>query len=218
MIQETKCTSLNDYYKGMRYRALAIRIFLLGVLLFVPNTAYSQYIGVNYYYQGVWNGWDGNRDMNKYHLYGNKNGFRVYKDGKRPADFFFRFWITDYNTPEKKDIKMHYKTNTKWVYNGYVEYYICDVYPTFENCLKELHRPLYEEDTQWFYEEKLALVKANQIRKTGSFSPIGYKKVTKPAEIWILPYKKYPKVYNIWFDNVGYAIDLGKTDEFFGKQ
>ena len=201
----------------MRYR-VAIRKLLWVVLLFVSNTVYSQYIRVNYYYQDVWNGWDGT-GWNKYGLYGSKHGFRVYENGKRPADFFFRFWITDYKTPDKKDIKMHHKTNTKWIYNGYVEYYICDVYPTFEDCLRELQRPLYEEVLQWpSYKEKLALVKANQIKKTGSFSPIGYKKVTKPAVIWILPYKKYPKVYNIWFDNVGYAIDLGIADEFYGKQ
>lgn len=200
----------------MKRKILAFKILCLIIVLFTSNSTYSQFIGVNYYYQGVWNGWDGT-GWNKYDLYGSKHGFRVYEHGKRPADFFFRFWITDYKTPDKKDIKKHYKTNTKWVYYGYVEYYICDVYPTFENCLKELRRPLYKEDTQWFYEEKLALVKANQIRKTGSFSPIGYKKVTKPAQIWILPYKKYPKVYNIWFDNVGYAIDLGIADKLYGK-
>lgn len=195
-----------------------IKKCLLGVFLLFPNVAFPQYIGVSYYYDGVWNGWDGHDRINYYHLYGSKHGFRVYRDGKRPADFFFRFWITDYKTPEKKDIKTHYKTKTKWIYKGYVEYYVCDVYPTFEDCLKELQRPLYKEDTEWSsYQEKLSVIKANMIRKTGSFSPIGYKKVTKPAEIWIMPYKKYPKVYNIWFDNVGYAINLGKADELYGK-
>jgi len=203
----------------MKRIILALRILFLIIVMFTSNSMYSQYIGVNYYYQGVWNGWRGNKYMNMYHLYGNRNGLRVYEDGKRPADFFFRFWITDYSIPNKKDIKTHYKTNTKWIYKGYVEYYICDVYPTFEDCLRELQRPLYKEDTEWSsYQEKLSVIKANKIRKTGSFSSIGYKKVTKPAEIWILPYKKYPKVYNIWFDNVGYAIDLGIADELYGKQ
>lgn len=190
---------------------------LVVALFFIPTVVYSQYIGLNYYYDGVWNGWEGTR-WNKFDLHGSRYGFRVYEHGKRPADFFFRFWFTDYKVPEKKDIKNHYKTKTKWIYKGYVEYYVCDVYPTFEDCLRELRRPLYKEDTEWSsYQEKLSVIKANKIRKTGSFSPIGYKKVTKPAEIWILPYKKYPKVYNIWFDNVGYAIDLGIADELFGK-
>lgn len=202
----------------MKYRIFALKSILILMLLFIPSLAFSQFIGVNYYYMGVWNGWDGNRDMNKYHLYGSKHGFRVYKDGHRPADFFFRFWITDYKTPDKKDIKQHYKTNTAWNYNGYVEYYVCDVYPTFEDCLSELGRPLYEEDTQWSsYQEKLALVKAKNIRKNGYFNPIGYKKVTKPAQISITPYKKYPRIYNIFFDGVGYAIDLGIADEYYGK-
>ena len=203
----------------MKRIILALRILFLIIVMFTSNSMYSQYIGVSYYYQGVWNGWRGNNYMNMYHLYGSRHGYRVYEDGKRPADFFFRFWITDYSTPNKKDIKTHYKTNTKWIYKGYVEYYVCDVYPTFEDCLRELERPLYKDDVEdkIFYPEKLALVKANSIRKYGSFNPIGYKKVTKPAEIWIVPYKKYPRIYNIFFDNVGYAIDLGKADEFFGK-
>ena len=202
----------------MKHKTLALRILFLTTVLFISSSMYSQFIGVSYYYQSVWNGWEG-AGWNKYDLYGNRHGFRVFEHDKRPADFFFRFWITDYKTPDKKDIKTHYKTNTKWVYSGYVEYYVCDVYPTFEDCLRELKRPLYEEDTQWTsYQEKLTVIKASQIRKNGSFTPIGYKKVTKPATIWIMPYKKYPRVYNIWFDNVGYAIDLGIADEFYGKQ
>ncbi|WP_033147935.1 hypothetical protein [Prevotella sp. P6B1] len=194
-----------------------IKKCLLGIFLLIPNVAFSQYIGVSYYYDGVWNGWDGTQ-WNEYDLYGSRHGFRVYKHGERSADFFFRFWITDYTVPEKKDIKTHYKTNTKWIYDGYVEYYVCDVYPTFEDCLRELGRPLYKEDTQWSsYQEKLALVKAKNIRKNGYFNPIGYKKVTKPATIWIMPYKKYPRIYNIFFDGVGYAIDLGIADEYYGK-
>ena len=195
-----------------------MRKLLFLALLWIPQIAFSQYIGVSYYYQGVWSDWQGNHSMNFYHLYGSKNGFRVYNNGRGPEDFFFRFWITDYKTPNKKDIKSHYKTQTNWVYNGYVEYYICDVYPTFESCLKELHRPLLEIDTRSdSYPGMLAVVRANQIRKTGSYNPIGYKKVTKPATIWILPYKKYPRIYNVFFDNVGYAIDLGIADEYYGK-
>lgn len=202
----------------MVYKMSVMRKFLILTLLFISTSVYSQYIGVNYYYDGVWNGWYGNDKMNYFRLSGSRNGYRIFTNGDRPADFFFRFWITDYKIPEKKDIKTHFKTKTKWIYKGYVEYYVCDVYPTFEDCLRELERPLYKIDTEWSsYQEKLSVIKANMIRKTGSFSPIGYKKVTKPAEIWILPYKKYPKVYNIWFDNVGYAIDLGKADKFFGE-
>lgn len=209
----------NIIFEDMRYKINALKILFGVLLLFFSNSMYSQYVGVSYYYQGVWNGWHGNEWMNHFILYGNRYGFRVYEGNKRPADYFFRFWFTDYSMPSKKDIKAHYKNKQKWVYEGYVEYYVCDVYPTFEDCLRELHRPLYEEDTQWStYRDKLSVIKANQIRKTGSFAPIGYKKVTKPAKIWIMPYKKYPKVYNIFFDNVGYAIDLGKADEFFGKQ
>ena len=201
----------------MEYRFLSIKGFLITLLLLFPSLVSSQGISVNYYYQDVWNGWDGNNWVNMYHVYGNKKGYRIFKDGKQPADFFIRFWMTDYNVPSKKEIKTHYKNKQNWAYNGYVEYYICDVYPTFEDCLKELRRPLYEDDTKWFYKEKLAVVKANQIRKTGSFTPIGYKKVTKPDVIWLLTYKKYPRVYNIFFDNVGFALDLGRNDEFFGK-
>ena len=36
------------------------------------------------------------------------------------------------------------------------------------------------------------------------------KKVVSRATIKISPYKDYPTCYNIWYDNVGLAIDLNK--------
>ena len=37
------------------------------------------------------------------------------------------------------------------------------------------------------------------------------KKITSKATIKVAPFKKLPKVYNIWYDNVALAIDLGTT-------
>ena len=37
------------------------------------------------------------------------------------------------------------------------------------------------------------------------------KKVTKKATIKIAPFKDRPQTYNIWFENVGFAINLNDT-------
>jgi len=68
------------------------------------------------------------------------------------------------------------------------------------------------------YDRKLSLIKANQIRNRGNFSPIGLKRVKKSATIKIMPYKKVPECYNFFFDNVGYAVDLGVYSTRFNSK
>jgi len=192
-------------------------VFLISFISVYPQKV-QKGISTSHYYNGYWSQWK-ETDYDwvsigvKYahiRLSGDFDGYCLYYKDSHPSEFFFRFSISDYIQPTKKEIKQHYKTHTKWIYSGTVEYYVCDVYPTFEDCIKELKRPLMKSDMNTSdYQSRLSVIKANQIRKTGHFSPIGYKKVTKNAEIRIMPYKKVPECYNFIFDNVGYAVDLG---------
>ncbi len=195
------------------------RSIIIGILICFAINGYSQNgISTAYLYKGYWSNWneagfeyvDIMKKRSAIGLAGNNGGFCLYKSSDHPSDYFFYFSITGYSTPTKKEIKKHYKAKEAWVYNGYVEYYVCDVYPTIEDCFKELGRPLQKSDLEAYdYNSKLSLMKASQIKKSGYFTPIGYKKIKKTATIKIMPYKKLPQVYNFFFDNVGYAIDLG---------
>lgn len=204
----------------MKQKSFLIRYIVLCSLFFFSITSFSQAqrgISTAYLYKGYWSKWvDAGKNYygtwgeSRIGLAGEYDHFCIYDQGMHPSDFFFKFRISNYIQPSKKEIKQHYKKKTEWVYSGYVEYYVSDLYPTFEDCLRELKRPLKSKDVETEdYNRKLSVLRASKMSKGLSFSPIGYKKITRPATIKIMPYKKLPQCYNFFFDDVGYAIDLG---------
>ena len=101
------------------------------------------------------------------------------------------------------------KNNLWWEYQGTVEYYICDLYPTLTDFVKIKYRFLRDFDVNDSeYEKKLSALKASKMLKGQSFTPISFKKIIKQATIKIAPYKKVPRVYNIYTDDCGIALDL----------
>ncbi|MCH5307978.1 MAG: hypothetical protein J1E37_07805 [Prevotella sp.] len=156
------------------------------------------------YYNGFWGNWT------EYwtECWGHYGGFMLYGSGEHKSNYYFAFAIDGYRTPSQKEIKEHRKNNTWWTYTGTVEYYISDVYPTLKSCLMELGRPLKQKDTEdYFYQyEKLPLARATNMRKHGEL--VGFTRVKSKATIKIAPYKKHPEVYNIWVDDVAFAISL----------
>ncbi len=175
---------------------------------FYFDTPYSHDLSFCYYYDGYWGNWI---RKSIYYIEGNYNGFVIFLSKDHPSKYFFKFSIPDRQAPTKKEIKFHYKNNIWWVYNGYVEYYVCDVYPTFKDCIKQLGRPLRIEDLQTEeYKNKLSLLKASCLSQGKSFSPIGLTKKHSSATIKIAPYKykDAPQCYNFYFDGVGFGIDF----------
>lgn len=195
------------FYK--KYLVIAV-LLLLGT-----NMLHAQliHLGIDYYCDGYWGGW---KDYYWCKINGSYNGFVIY-DGKHPSDYFFKFTITGRIPPDKKEIKRHYKYHTWWEYSGTVEYYICDVYPTFEESIKEFGRPLMKGDIETqTYQDKLSMLRASSISQGKTFTPIGLMLKRSSAKIKIAPYPKktyHPKCYNIFFDRVGIAIDL--KDNYF---
>lgn len=182
-------------------------LFIVLSLLSVSNNAYSHFrLRTSVYYNNYWGSWG---DLNDCRIKGNYDGFIIYEDDKHPSNYFFSFHINGFVNPSKKEIKKHYKNKVWWEYSGYVEYYICDLYPTVADVFKEKGRLLREFDLSFSdYESKLSALKASKMVKGQSYTPIGFKRVRKNATIKIAPYKKVPQVYNILFDGCGYAIDL----------
>lgn len=79
------------------------------------------------------------------------------------------------------------------MYSGTAKYYVCDDYPTIEAAMRA-NTVIVPYET--WRERNRPKVKR-----------------TTNATIKIAPYKDHPKVYNIWFDNVGLGIDL--NDNYF---
>ena len=93
-------------------------------------------------------------------------------------------WYQIYGNYSKEERKNHRKNNIWYEYTGIVEYSVNSDYPTIKDALKSSY--------------------TFPCVKNGD----GYKKTAR-ATIKIAPYKDYPQVYNIWFEDVGIAIDLG---------
>lgn len=101
------------------------------------------------------------------------------------TNYRFKFQINSYIQPSKDEIKAHWKNKQPFVYYGTAEYYVSDGETTIKQILKNYGMPFLRSSS------------------TGAIKRI------VSAEIRILPYKKHPVCYNIFFDDVGFAISLG---------
>lgn len=148
-----------------------------------PIKGYAQDYGMKYscYYDGYWGAWCD--CVYYYSIYGNYGGFNFYYSSSHPSDYLFRFQINSYMPPSKYEIKKHWKSQQPFVYQGVVEYYVDQYCPTAKDALKKY--PIFVSNSE------------SAIKKISA------------AEIRILPYKKHPVCYNIFFDDVGFAISLG---------
>lgn len=169
---------------------------LILILLSAFTMMANAQIGTSYNLDGYWSEW---RDCGlAYKVYGNYSGFVIYRFsdyhgyvrivGAHPSNYEFKFQIDSYKTPDKKTIKQHKKKDLWYEYSGYVEYYVSEKYPTVRAMLKGRGFPFMDYSSG----------------KDGNPRV----KRTARARIRIQPYKKHPKVYNIWFDDVAVGIDL----------
>lgn len=99
---------------------------------------------------------------------------------------YFSFQITNYIPPTTQQIKEHYKKKQYFEYTGTVEYLLNEFSPTAEDIAKQSFFVQSDPRTD--------------------ITPIINRRTS--CIIQIAPYKKLPQLYNIWFDNIGYAIDL----------
>lgn len=161
---------------------------LLGVISIMISLSSFAQISTCAYYDGYWGQWKKHYSEYtghcSYKIYGNYSGFIVYYSSSHPSEYILKFQIDSYTPPTKDLIKYHYKNNIWHEYSGYVEYFIDSSYPTIKSALKS-----------WTF--AFVSNRAESIKKTAR------------ATVKIAPYKKHPKVYNLFFEDVAIAIDLG---------
>lgn len=148
------------------------------------KSTYAQ-ISLSANYGGGWTQW---KSYDNLQIYGNYGSFTL---GTTDGEFLFKFSIYDRVESEGGFVVGSIPSKSKdWlVFDGTVEYYINDEYLTPEALFSENKRAQF--------------ISPNPNSKRPQ------KLVKSSAKIKIAPYKKHPKVYNFFYDNVALGIDLG---------
>lgn len=139
------------------------------------------------YFDGYWSEWSTYSQFT-WAIKGSYAGFIIYPKEAGPWTPWFKFTIDNFYMPDPKTRKQNYKAGIWYEFTGTVEYYIDDDYLSAYQLFKSSRRASFINPQQ----------------------PDGRptKKITSRATIKIAPYQDHPKVYNLWYDNVGLGIDL----------
>ena len=167
-----------------------IKLFLIIAFVMIPSLSYSQYyLNIPSNQRGIgvafyYDGyWSEWTDFSSKIclIYGNYDSFIMYRSNLHPSNYNIKLSINNYHKPSKKDLDK----NGWATYIGKIEYYVNEEHPTIKDVFKG----------------KVVL------------GPLdGTHPVKRVADAKIkIKFKKHPKTYNIWFDDVGLAIDLGKA-------
>lgn len=172
----------------LRYSFLVTLLFTAMLFGNAQNIAFS--------YKGDWSSWQPlsksgfswdsstwGGDELQFSAYTDMSGFIFKSHGGREI---FKFQITNFRLPSKEERKRHLKDKEPYIYYGTVDYYVNDYYPTAEELAK--NNRLVIPDPR---NDQTPSVMRHTI-----------------CEIKINPYKDNPQTYNIFFDNIGIAVDV----------
>ena len=177
------------------------KIVLL-LLVLIPFFLQAQItISTSAYVHGYWTNWEQRYSSNPwacndllcamtYNSFseGNVfNGMEFRNPSLQKWEWCFKFEVNTYIRSDKKERKNHLNSNQWYEYQGWVEYYVTDEYPTIEKVLEHYQFPMVDPNGMG----------ARAKRRT-------------KATIRIAPYKKEPECFNIYFDGVGVGISFNK--------
>lgn len=161
-------------------------LFTFCFLLFAANNSWGQ-ISFAAYFDGYWSSWVPADAKIK----GDYDGFIIYSESEGPWNYRFKFIVDNFKIPNKKQRKKDIKKGNFYTFTGTVEYYVSFSHPSALSIFRESRNATF----------------CPAVLSSG----LPAKKITSKATIKVAPFKKLPKVYNIWYDNVAIAIDLGTT-------
>lgn len=167
-------------------------VFIAFILALILNS-YNSYISAewsqSFNYRGEWSSW--NKEYGRIFHYEDESGIILKTDGGLK---YFEFKITNYVAPTKKQLKEHLKSGEWFEYTGVVKYCVNDNYPNAESLAKANLFVMPSPRTD---------VTPTVMRETTCI-------------IRVQPYKKLPSTYNVFFDEIGVAIDISGVT--FSKQ
>lgn len=145
------------------------------------------------YVDGYWSEWRRHyvRLQGEFGMFGS---ILMYEYGSHPSQFLWKININYFQIPKKSVLRKYRKQNKWFEYKGTIEYYITDDKPNAKTILKQADYP-----------------DVNPAFHDVSRGDMPCVKKTSQAVIRIAPYKDQPKCFNIYFDGVGFAIDLEDT-------
>lgn len=160
------------------------KIVLIFVLVFI--TQYSLSFSWNCYYNGYWGKW---KEAYGYAAYGNYSGFVIHYSSDHPSEYVFKFQIDTNIAPQ---IRMEGKNGKeRWYhYQGTVEYYVSEDYPTIVDVLKVYGYPFLHPSS--YSSGPIAKRVAKAVIKTRK----------RPWDA-----KRHPECYNFVFDGIAVGID-----------
>ena len=171
-------------------RIIMFSTILLSCIILSPTKVVAQKHKGQFQYaisiNGYWGDWKSSYigvGIEKFYFNGTINNFVIHSSEEHPSNYVMKVTINDYRLDtDKKSRKQRLKDNVYYEYEGTVEYY---TELTFQDFGEYTHR--------WPY------ISWNTSK--------GKKHVAK-AIIKIQPYKEYPQILNIFFENYGVAISV----------
>lgn len=163
------------------------KISLILLLVIIPIASFSQihfsFCKCINNYWGKWEHFNPYQTMSKgYVLDGTYNEFIIYAYDKHPSQYIMKVKLYAMSVDnDKKAKKRRIKENQWYEYTGSVEYYTHGLWDKFKDIIN-----------QWPFVPDASNGEVH----------------TASATIKIQPYKKNPKVYNIFFEGYGIGLDL----------
>lgn len=162
-----------------------ILFFILFSILFTPVFC-QNYFNYSKLINGYWGEWISSNPYTYidggYLMKGTYDEFIIYEYGKHPSQYVLKVKLFHMAVdPNKKRKKKRVKSNEWYEYQGSVEYFTVNEQEKLESIIHK-----------WPYTPDASVGKSH----------------TVPATIKIQPYKKYPEVYNIFFEDNGLGIHI----------
>jgi hypothetical protein len=179
-------------------KKISLASFLL--LIISINFTFAQKGGFSFSFNinSMWGNWQPASER----ILGNYNDLVIVEgEYTHPSDYYVRITLDNFELIKDTNYKKRLKNNQWYEYTGTIEYFEIDNpaewHTTFEDRIKSNIGLSFGAPT------------ANDRDKKG------FRAIKKPAIIKIAPYKEYPIIYNIFFDNYGIAIDLTPPFGYF---
>lgn len=176
-------------------------LFASIVIMALPVKA--QYCSQCVAYDNYWGEW--NSFSSNIMFWGNYSDFIIYDARNHKSEYFFKLKINNYIIPSKKIIKQHIKSGQWFNYDGYVEYWVHEDYPTIKDVFKKFGGPKRHnfEGTGIYNKDKKPIVKR-----------VAQAKIQILCRKWG---KNVQRTYNIFFDDVGYGLTIYGGYTYFNE-
>ncbi|MBP3344153.1 MAG: hypothetical protein J6L20_07405 [Bacteroidales bacterium] len=165
------------------------RIIITIVFILISSGAFSQNVfryKYSSYIDGYWSEWS-DEYFKCLHINNFGTVLTIFGEHEHPSEYSCKITITNFYIPSKKDMRKIKKSGKFLEYSGYVEYYPWE----WDKLRTDKDR------ARDFVNRGLTKVRneSNKLRKVR-------------ATISIQPFDNYPRVWNVFFDGVGFAINL----------